>query len=317
MSPLTGSLPSLLAATVAFAIGTSVVLRDRSRDDFVLFAVFCFNLGLFHLASFFHEFSAIPLFRWGAQSISLVLPWTGTAAFHASRRRAPARAGAQTAIWSPARAHAAAVHPAQSLARSRARGGDAALLGRRRLGPGICSARRTLRGRRARAGRPADVAAASCRGHRGPRLRYLFFASVAAIAFGPRSRRSARSSAVYLYFVAQTLNERCRARARGRILTLTLLIMAVTGVLALLLMWIPYKTEGGWSLFLFNSAVAAFAVIVLLDPVRQEFDSRVESWLFRDRAELRALLVHLRFKLLNVIRRTRWFRSQALATPTG
>ncbi|HLT36292.1 MAG TPA: hypothetical protein VK034_08400, partial [Enhygromyxa sp.] len=101
MSPLTGSLPSLLAATVAFAIGTSVVLRDRSRDDFVLFAVFCFNLGLFHLASFFHEFSSIPLFRWGAQSISLVLPWTADRCFSTlipAEERPRARSRLQTGI---------------------------------------------------------------------------------------------------------------------------------------------------------------------------------------------------------------------------
>ncbi|HLT38825.1 MAG TPA: ATP-binding protein [Enhygromyxa sp.] len=111
-------------------------------------------------------------------------------------------------------------------------------------------------------------------------------------------------TAVYLYFVAQTLQrERLLElpELAARILTLALLILAVTGLLALLLMWVPYKTEGGWTLFVFNSAVAAYALIVLLDPVRQEFASRVESWLFRDRAELRALLVHLRFRLLNVI----------------
>ena len=81
MGNLSGSLPSLLAAIVAFAIGTSVVLRDRARDEYVLFAVFCFNLGLFHLASFFGDFTEIALVTWGAQSISLVLPWTADRCF--------------------------------------------------------------------------------------------------------------------------------------------------------------------------------------------------------------------------------------------
>src|SRR5687768_3906167 len=70
------SLSSLLAATVAFAIGTSVVLRDRKREQFVLFAVFVFNLGLFHLARFFYGFSGLHLFGWFAQTISLLLPWS-------------------------------------------------------------------------------------------------------------------------------------------------------------------------------------------------------------------------------------------------
>src|SRR6187401_1180260 len=73
---LSESLSSLLAATVAFAIGTSVVLRDRRRDQFVLFGVFCFNLGLFHLGRFFLQFSGLPFFGWFAQTISLLLPWT-------------------------------------------------------------------------------------------------------------------------------------------------------------------------------------------------------------------------------------------------
>ena len=316
MSPLTGSLPSLLAATVAFAIGTSVVLRDRSRDDFVLFAVFCFNLGLFHLASFFHEFSNIPLFRWGAQSISLVLPWTADRCFSTlipAEDRPRARSRFQTAaLVVLLAAHATALFIL--LSRSPEQGLDAVTrqhfwdfadwgpwdllsLG---LNVFVIAGLALVARRMWRAAAQVEGTAAA------PRLRYLFFASLVAIAFGSPAITAVGPvvTAVYLYFVAQTLQrERLLElpELAARILTLTLLIVAVTGVLALLLMWIPYKTEGGWSLFVFNSAVAAFAVIVLLDPVRQEFESRVESWLFRDRAELRALLVHLRFKLLNVI----------------
>jgi hypothetical protein len=57
-SNLYASLSSLLAAAVAIAIGISVFLRDRSRDQFRLFAGFCLNLGLFHLARFFAGFPA-------------------------------------------------------------------------------------------------------------------------------------------------------------------------------------------------------------------------------------------------------------------
>ncbi len=70
------SLSSLLAATVAFAIGTSVVLRDRSRTQNVRFAVFCFNLGLYHVSGFFFGFSGWQAFEWFAVTIALLLPWT-------------------------------------------------------------------------------------------------------------------------------------------------------------------------------------------------------------------------------------------------
>jgi len=315
LSPLTGSLPSLLAATVAFAIGTSVVLRDRSRDDFVLFAVFCFNLGLFHLASFFHGFSDIALFRWVAQSISLVLPWTANRCFSVllpQDERPRQRSLLQTLILVVLLgAHATALFIL--LSRSPEQGLDAVTRERfwsvSEWGPWdflsfglntyVVVGLGFVALRMWRAAKVAEGTAAA------PRLRYLFFASVIAIVFGSPGIAAVGPivSAVYLYFVAQTLQrERLLElpELAARILTLALLIIAVTGLLAVLLMWIPQK-EGKGTLFLFNSAVAAFAVIVLLDPVRTEFESRVEAWLFRDRAELRALLVNLRFRLLNAI----------------
>ncbi len=317
MNTLYGSLPSLLAATVAFAIGTSVVLRDRSRDEYVLFAVFCFNLGLFHLASFFHGFSEIALFGWGAQSISLVLPWTAdrcVTSLIPNDDRPRRRSRLQTLmLLGLLGAHAIALF----VLLSRSPGGDFELSTRENFwdfatwGPwdlvsfgletyviiGLLLVALRMR----RAANQAEGTAAA------PRLRYLFFASLVAIAFGSPAITAIGPvvTAVYLYFVAQTLQrERLLElpELAAKILTLTLLIVGVTALLALLLMWIKFKDiEDGATLFLFNSAVAAFAVIVLLDPVRAEFESRVESWLFRDRAELRALLVQLRFKLLNVI----------------
>jgi two-component system sensor histidine kinase HydH len=46
------SLSALLAAIVSFAIGSSVVLRDRRQRSYRLFAVFCFVLCLWHIATF-------------------------------------------------------------------------------------------------------------------------------------------------------------------------------------------------------------------------------------------------------------------------
>lgn len=315
MNTLYGSLPSLLAATVAFAIGTSVVLRDRARDEFVLFAVFCFNLGLFHLTSFFHGFSGIPLFGWGAQSISLVLPWTADRCVtslipHEDRPRRRSRWQTLMLVLLLG-AHATALFVLLSRASGAELSTRASFWDFGHWGPwdlvslglhvyvvlGLLVVAMRMR----RAAKQAVGTAAS------PRLRYLFYASLVAIAFGSPAITAIGPvvTAVYLYFVAQTLlRERLLElpELAARILTLTLLIIGVTGLLALLLMWIPNEQgQGGGMLFVFNSAVAAFALIVLLDPVRAEVQSRVETWLFRDRTELRALLVELRFKLLNVI----------------
>jgi len=69
-------LSSLLAATVAFAIGGSVVLRDRTRRQNVRFAMFCFNLGLFHLSRFLFGFANVDIFERLSHTIALFLPWT-------------------------------------------------------------------------------------------------------------------------------------------------------------------------------------------------------------------------------------------------
>ncbi len=314
MNTLSDSLPSLLAATVAFAVGTAVVLRDRSRDDFVLFAVFCFNLGLFHVASFFHEFSHIALFGWGAQSISLVLPWTADRCFsqlipHEERPRVRGRLQTVMLVVLLG-AHATALFVL--LSRSTDEGlalapkfwdfaawgpWDVLSLG---LNVYVVFGLALVVLRVWRAARTAEGTATAAR------LRYLFIASAIALSFGSPAITALGPvvTAVYLYFVAQALQrERLLElpELAARILTLALLVLAITGILVLLLLWVPYLADKLVLSFIFNAAVAAFAVILLLDPIRKEFESWVESWLFHGRAELRAILVQQRFRLLNVI----------------
>lgn len=296
-SSLSESLSSLLAATVAFAIGTSVVLRDRTRDQHVLFGVFCFNLGLYHLARFFHGFSGVAMFGWVAQTISLVLPWSADRCFSSFVPAAGHRRGGplQTTVLG-----LLLVGQLISLVfpdiTSR-RGWEFFSLGLAVyvVGGLLYAATRMWRAAKAAAG----TAVAS-------RLRYLFYASLMALALGSPliPQVGPIVTAVYLYFVAQTLTrERLLdlPEVVARIASLTVLVVSVTAVFALLLLWVPTRGGGSRSLFLFNLSVASFAVVVLIDPVRTEFESRIESWLFRDRSVLRSILVHLRQKLLNVI----------------
>ncbi|MEE9382730.1 MAG: ATP-binding protein [Nannocystaceae bacterium] len=305
MTSIYESLPSLLAATVAFAIGSSVVLRDRSRDQFVLFAVFCFNIGLFHLAQFFHGFSDIRLFGWTAQTISLVLPWSADRCF-ASFVRA---GGRKKGRWQTFLLVVLLIAQVVALGLLVTVGGDDA------SAPGELSPMQLLSvgvnvyvviGLLLAISRMWRASIAAKGTANAARLRYLFYASLAALAFGSPLVPLVGSTvtAVYLYFVAQTLlRERLLdlPEVVARIATLTLQVASVTGLYALLLLWIPTKGEGTSTIFLFNIVVASFAVIVLIEPVRAEFESRIESLLFRDRSMLRSLLAELRFTLLNVI----------------
>jgi len=296
LTTLSESLSSLLAATVAFAIGTSVVLRDRKREQFVLYAFFCFNLGLYHLGRFFFGFSGVHLFGWFAQTISLLLPWSADRALSSFVPAVDHRGGriqrftglflvvAQTvSLFFPALEE----HPLWDVVPF--------VLVVFVMGGLLFAATRVWRAARAAEGTAA-----------APRLRYLFYATVIALALGSPFVPAVGPivTAVYLYFVAQTLvRERLLdlPEVALRIGSMAFLIAIVTGLYALLLLWIPTADKGTRSLFVFNTAVASFAVIVLMEPVRTEVESRIEGWFLRDRPILRSILVQLRHKLTGVI----------------
>ncbi len=290
------SLSSLLAATVAFAIGSSVVLRDRSRPQNVRFAIFCFNLGLYHLARFFGGITGVDAFAWFGQTIALLLPWT------ADRLLASFVPSSGTRRWQPGSGLRITLGLSLAVAQTLSLifpeltrfpwwevipillavyvvGG--LLFASMRLWWAARSARQTAL---------------------APRLRYLFYASLVALAVGstPAVGVGPIVTAVYLYFVEQTLRrERLLdlPEIATRIFSLSVLVVVVTGLYGALLVWI----EGDSSLFMFNAAVASFAVVILLEPVRREIDYRIEGWLFHDRPVLRRILVRLRQRLLNVI----------------
>ena len=296
VASLSESLSSLLAATVAIAIGTSVVLRDRKRTQFVLFAVFCFNLGLFHLARFFYLFSILPLFGWFAQTISLLLPWSADRCLSSFVPAVDHRRGRIQTVTGFCLVIAQTVSlffpqmeevPGWTVV--------PIVLTVYVMGGLLFAATRVWRAARAAEGTAA-----------ADRLRYLFYATVIALALGSPFVPAVGPivTAVYLYFVAQTLvRERLLdlPEVGLRIISIAVLTLIVTGLYAMLLLWIPAYDASNRSLFVFNAAVASFAVIVLMDPVKTELESRLEGWLLRDRPVLRQLLLQLRQKLTGVI----------------
>jgi two-component system sensor histidine kinase HydH len=297
VASLEESLSSLLAATVAFAIGTSVVLRDRKREQFVLFAVFCFNLGLFHLARFFYGFSGLHLFGWFAQTISLLLPWSADRSLSSFVPAVDHRGGGRIQTFTGFFLVIAQLVVLFFPSMEEVPGWQLVpvVLTVYVMGGLLFAATRVWRAARAAEGTAT-----------APRLRYLFYATVIALALGSPFVPAVGPivTAVYLYFVAQTLvRERLLdlPEVALRIASISLLIVVVTGLYAMLLLWIPPRGASYRSLFVFNAAVASFAVIVLMEPVRTEIESRLEGWLLRDRPVLRKLLLQLRHKLTGVI----------------
>lgn len=296
-SNLYASLSSLLAAAVAIAIGLSVWLSDRSRDQLRLFALFCLNLGIFHLARFFAGVPGLPWSIWVADTISLFLPYTADRCF--SGLTPAAGAPPSNAVQAPL---LAVLLVAQALALAfPALPADPAwivvvVFGKLYVIGGLfyATVRMWL------AARAAEGTAVA------PRLRYLFYASLITLALGQPGIPVVGPivTAVYLYFMAQTLvRERLLdlPEILGRIATMTLLVITVTAVYAALLLWVPWRFADEPMLLLFNTLLASFAVLVLIDPLRTELERRLEGWLFRDRSALRAILVQLRRHLVNVI----------------
>ncbi|MEZ4447828.1 MAG: hypothetical protein R3B09_00025, partial [Nannocystaceae bacterium] len=291
------SLSSLLAATVAFAIGISVFLRDRTREVFVLFATFCLNLGLFHLALFFAGFPQLStFFQWLSEIFSLFLPFTADRTFS---RFIPAAGHRVAWIQGPLLTllliSQTVVLIFPEVAQEPAWVVERVVLKTYVVGGLLWAAARMWRAARAAAGTAI-----------APRLRYLFYASLIALTLGSPGIPAIGPivTAVYLYFVAQTLvRERLLdlPEIAGRIASMSVLVLTISAIYALLLLWVPASFDGYRSLQLFNIAVASFAILVLIDPMRSGFERRVEAWLFRDRTALRSILLGLRLRLVSLI----------------
>jgi signal transduction histidine kinase len=105
---------------------------------------------------------------------------------------------------------------------------------------------------------------------------------------------------LYLFFLAQTL---LRLRLMdlheflGKVASQAVLAVILAALFALLTFWSTRHT----SLFLFNTAVGAFVMIILLEPLRAKVEQRVVAVFFRERFELLRSLATLRARMANVI----------------
>src|SRR5262249_31817210 len=107
---------------------------------------------------------------------------------------------------------------------------------------------------------------------------------------------------LYLYFLSQTLfryrlldlNELV-----GKMFVLGALVAILTLVYGLLLVWVGGGSPQG--LFILNTVVASFVILILFEPVRTWLESIVARYLVRERYELRVRMETLRHELMNVI----------------
>jgi len=107
-------------------------------------------------------------------------------------------------------------------------------------------------------------------------------------------------STMYLFFLSQTL---LRLRLMdlhellGKIASQTVLAFILAAVFTVLTVWVKENA----ALFIFNTVVAAFVTIILMEPLRVKVDEQVVAIFFRERFELLRSLGALRARMATVI----------------
>ena len=297
------TLSALLAAIVTFAIGWSVLLRERTRQAHIDFVALCFNLCLFYLATFLETALDSELFYFIALFAATAVPITGLSFFRAFLA-APERRTARRPRTLSLVAVGFVVALGYAIAFRRhgyhhqwffllpfvlyVFGGLAGSMA------AIYSTYRSILS-------PVDKT----------RLVYLLVGGLASLLLSgtdllPRlgvdfPPLGTVVTTVYLYFISQTLfryrlldlNE-----LLGKMVVLAAFVVMLAATYGLLVAWVPPEQTGA---FLFNTVVASFVILILFEPLRSQVEELVNRWVLRERYELGRLIDDLRRQLANVI----------------
>jgi signal transduction histidine kinase len=298
------SLSALLAAIVSFAIGSSVVLRDRRQRAYRLFAVFCFVLCLWHIATFLEvtlEWDAVYFISLIAAAMIPVASIRFFRVFLADDRvqKAPVTPRWMIALTT---GFLVAIGYAIFFRKHKLHHTWTFTLA---LGcyvfVGLYASMAVLYGKyRSTLARVEKT-----------RLKYLLVGGVAAITFAavdflpkfnvPFPAFGNVLTIIYMYFISQTLF-RYRlldlTELLGRMVVIATFVLILAAIYGLLVAWIPADQSG---VFFFNTLVASFVILILFDPLRTAVEGQVQKWMFREKYELKARIDALRHVLTNVI----------------
>jgi signal transduction histidine kinase len=295
------SLSALLAAIVTFVIGWSVILRDRRHRPYITFAVFCFNLCFWYLATFFAHTLKSDGLVWLSLVFGVAIPQSAERFFRVflsddPRQPLPSSRAIligtilayllllYSGLFHPLHHHLLALIPLWGFV-------FASLYYCVFL---IYRRQRSLRSR-----------------PEATRVTYLFWGgatavTLAAVDFLPRAGIAFPTignvlTVIYMYFISQTLfHERLLdiKELLGKMLTLSALVLILTIIYGLLLSWVGRDRPG---VFFFNTIVASFVILVIFEQLRTWVEDRVNRWMFREKYEFSRRLQLLRQELANII----------------
>jgi signal transduction histidine kinase len=115
------------------------------------------------------------------------------------------------------------------------------------------------------------------------------------------------ATTVYLYFLSQTLLRHRLLDLNellGKFVVLSLLALLLALIYGLLVSWSVGLTPdaSGWTgLFLFNTLIASFVILILFEPLRAKIEGAVVTLLFRERRAFLETLQRLRRRLSTLI----------------
>ncbi len=294
---------ALLAAIVGLALGLSMLLRAQRPRVLTLYSVFALSVGGFYLSQFLSGLFATST-DWpfaarvvlGANIIlGTAVPWTALSFFLEFLRERPraVRVGRRLALLSPVLGIAVGTTPLAELGWAKV---SVSVFALATLGVSVSLLFGRMKQTESRIERLRlmylAIGAGSC---------VLFAATDFLARFGvPFPTVGPVVATLYLFFLSQTL---LRLRLMdlhellGKIASQTVLAMILALVFAVLTAWV----ESNPSLFLFNTVVAAFVMLILVEPLRAKVEERVVAIFFRERYELLKSLAHLRTRTANVI----------------
>jgi signal transduction histidine kinase len=298
----TKPLSALLAAIVLFAIGWSVVLRDRRRRPYSNFATLCFILCFWDLAIFLEKALQPPVFHWFSMVISVLIPLSALQFFGSFLSDDPRRGSRIKSYFLPP-AGIAYVALAYGAAFSTLfRGTDLRRLFEFALGLyvflGLYACMWLIYRKWMRTTSRVERL----------RLLYLLVGGVCAVTFSAADflplvgigwpSLGHLFTVVYMYFLAQTL-------FRYRLLDLNELlgkmVVLATMVVIFATIYVLLVTAISQTAVFFNTLVASFVILILFEPLRNKVEGTVNRWLFQEKYELRRRIDQLRSDLVNVI----------------
>ncbi len=294
---------ALLAAIVGVALGLSMLLRRARPRVISLYGILALNVGGYYAASFLHSL-VVPgaSVQWpervslGAVLALASLVPASTVAFFLEFLGIPSARARRVRWWTTATATLGFLVAVTPLAQSEAIQATVVIW----VLCALVVALTLLLGRVRQTTSPVDR----------QRLTYVAIGGAAAVLFSaldflpvfkvPWPHLGPVFTTLYLFFLAQTL---LRSRLLdlneflGKVAAQSALAAVVGAVFALLTAWVG-NNQG---LYLFNTTVAAFVIITLLEPLRGVVEDRVIAVFFRERQALLLSLRELITRMANVI----------------